>query len=197
MRKGGRRDWARKEDYRRRQPHKSRRRSRRSPSFYEDAEKEMAFLFPFSSTRVRFGRVNVRSRSLCKSWIKELQVNCNSLSYLIVIPTSIYDIHTWNKISSWPEHKLSQNSRRYSKLASLAQWGHLPKNAAFVSNIALSEKSRGQNENAVREGGADNALEWCGIWKYARGIQELRKRVCKDEEVSVFPRKKVIYWKMT
>ena len=36
---------ATKEDYRR-QPHKS----RRSP-FYDDAEKEMAFLFPFPSTR--------------------------------------------------------------------------------------------------------------------------------------------------
>ena len=87
--------------------------------------------------------------------------------------------------SSLAEHKLFQNSRRYSKLASLAQWGHLPKNAAFVSNIALSEKSHGQNENAVREGGAANALEWCGIWKYmySRGIQDLRKRVCTKADV--------------
>ena len=42
-------DLAGKEDYRR-QPHKS----RRSP-FYDDAEKEMVFLFPFPSTRNGIG----------------------------------------------------------------------------------------------------------------------------------------------
>ena len=49
--------------------------------------------------------------------------------------------------------------------------------------LPFQKKSHGQNENAVREGGAANALEWCGIWKYARGIQELRKRVCTKADV--------------
>ena len=51
--------------------------------------------------------------------------------------------------------------------------------------LPFQKKSHGQNENAVREGGAANALEWCGIWKYmySRGIQELRKRVSTKADV--------------
>ena len=64
-----------------------------------------------------------------------MQVICNSLSYLIII---IWHCNFNLNISS---------SKIPGGIPNWLSWrsggGHLPKNAAFVSNIALSEKSHG------------------------------------------------------